>query len=355
MGFQDRRYDQDGSGDGMVRRLASGFFSWSLPLFTVPRWVPGVRGIHVRLHITYILLVLGQLASLGARDAFPFLHVASMLVTLFVMVLLHEFGHCVACRAVGGSADEVLMWPLGGLAYCAPPQRWRAALVTTIGGPAVNLALLPLLGGLLIATFAPWGLLIYNPLKVGGVVTSAYFYSAWHVWLWSAYSMNVMLLFFNLLVPMYPMDGAKIVQELLWGRIGHRRSMQIATTVGLVTAVMLAIVGLVFWNWWLISIALFGGWTCYSQRQQLAVMEPEESWFDTEKGYRAFESEERARPSRAERRAEKTAVKERERAQEAEAVVDKILDKIRAQGIASLTAREKALLKDATERTRGRG
>jgi Zn-dependent protease len=337
----------------MGRRLASGFFSWSLPLFTVPRWVPGIRGIHVRMHITYILLVVGQLLSASARDAMPFRHIASMLVTLFVMVLLHEFGHCVACRAVGGSADEVLMWPLGGLAYCSPPQRWRAALVTTIGGPAVNVALLPLLGGLLMVTGAPWGLLVFNPLKVSGVVVSEYFRSAWHAWLWSAYSMNLMLLVFNLLVPMYPMDGAKIVQEILWGRIGRRRSMQIATTVGLVTAAVLAILGLAFWNWLLIGIALFGGSTCYSQRQQLAVMEEEPEWFDTEKGYKAFE-EKKARPSFAERRAEKAAARERDRARESEAAVDRILDKIRTQGIASLSAREESLLKDATERTRGR-
>src|SRR5947207_3103150 len=37
----------------------------------------------------------------------------------FGLVLLHEFGHVFACRSVGGTADRVLLWPLGGLAFVA--------------------------------------------------------------------------------------------------------------------------------------------------------------------------------------------------------------------------------------------
>src|SRR5436190_15736969 len=116
MGFQDRRYDAGhGFGRGMGRRLASGFFSWSLPLFTVPRWVPGLAGIYVRLHILYILVLVSELAgplmSEGGASWFRF--AAASMASLLVIVLLHEFGHCLACRWVGGSAEEVLLWPLG--------------------------------------------------------------------------------------------------------------------------------------------------------------------------------------------------------------------------------------------------
>src|SRR5213596_3591532 len=119
MAFQDRRYDAGGGfGRGMGRRLARGFFSWSLPLFTVPRWVPGIAGIDVRLHILYILVLVGELAGpllkTGGAEWFRF--AAASMASLFVIVLLHEFGYCLACRWVGGSADEVLLWPLGGLA-----------------------------------------------------------------------------------------------------------------------------------------------------------------------------------------------------------------------------------------------
>ncbi len=68
MGFDDR-YDADAEGGGFrgsLRRMfgsrgsGSGFFSWSFPLFTVPRGVPGIGGIRVRVHILFVLVALGQ-------------------------------------------------------------------------------------------------------------------------------------------------------------------------------------------------------------------------------------------------------------------------------------------------------
>ncbi|MEN6335110.1 MAG: hypothetical protein ABFE01_12675 [Phycisphaerales bacterium] len=44
-------------------------------------------------------------------------------LALFAIVLLHEFGHSLACRQVGGRADHIILWPLGGIAYVQPPQR----------------------------------------------------------------------------------------------------------------------------------------------------------------------------------------------------------------------------------------
>jgi hypothetical protein len=44
-------------------------------------------------------------------------------VILFALVLLHEFGHALACRQVGGTANQIVLWPLGGVAYVEPPPR----------------------------------------------------------------------------------------------------------------------------------------------------------------------------------------------------------------------------------------
>lgn len=48
-------------------------------------------------------------------------------------VLIHELGHALAARRVGGHADGILLWPLGGLAYvghdCGPKGAARAAPV----------------------------------------------------------------------------------------------------------------------------------------------------------------------------------------------------------------------------------
>ena len=57
---------------------------------------------------------------------------------LFLVVLLHEFGHCFTARWVGGHAEDILMTPLGGLAFASPPSRPLPTFLTVAGGPAVN-------------------------------------------------------------------------------------------------------------------------------------------------------------------------------------------------------------------------
>jgi len=363
MAFQDRRYDEgndasDGGFRGALRRIfirGDGFLSWSLPLFTVPRWIRPLAGIHVRVHLLYILIAASELISSFQQGHVGFAFAAAMMGTLFILVLLHEFGHCLACRLVGGEADDVLMWPLGGLAFCRPPMRWKPALITTLGGPAVNVIFVPILGLVLLATGAHWDELIFNPLRPQNVVNHVYFADAyWAKWLWAAYYMNFVLLAFNMLLPMYPMDGGRAMQEILWSRIGRKRSLQIAVNVGLVAALALGVVGAVYSETRMIAIAIFGGITCYAERQRLATMEDQPEWaFDTDKGYKGF-ADDPPPNAAADRKAAKALQKRQDQVQQTQAQVDLILDKIRDHGMQSLTAREKAILKEATQRTRDR-
>src|SRR5579862_8351735 len=64
---------------------------------------------------------------------------------LFVIITMHEFGHALACRSVGGKADQIILWPLGGVAFVDPPQRAGATLWSIAAGPLVNVCLLPVL------------------------------------------------------------------------------------------------------------------------------------------------------------------------------------------------------------------
>src|ERR1700721_3242449 len=64
-------------------------------------------------------------------------------VALFLIVMIHEFGHALACRQVGGRADRIVLWPLGGVAYVDPPPRPGATLWSIAAGPLVNVVLVP--------------------------------------------------------------------------------------------------------------------------------------------------------------------------------------------------------------------
>src|SRR5262249_31039768 len=85
-------------------------------------------------------------------------------LSLFGIVLLHEFGHALACRSVGGTARHILLWPLGGIAYVSPPARPGAVLWSIAAGPLVNalfvLALLALLLGRGISLAEPLGIFL---------------------------------------------------------------------------------------------------------------------------------------------------------------------------------------------------
>ena len=66
-------------------------------------------------------------------------------LSLFLIVLIHEFGHQLACRQVGGETHDIILWPFGGVAYVSPPQRPGAQLWSIAAGPLVNVALIPIL------------------------------------------------------------------------------------------------------------------------------------------------------------------------------------------------------------------
>lgn len=143
-------------------------------------------------------------------------------LTLFFIVLLHEFGHALACRQVGGQANQIILWPLGGVAYVTPPPRPGATLWSIAAGPLVNVLLIPVLMGLLyVSKMAGWSANVHVLLKTASYI-------------------NLALLIFNVL-PIYPLDGGQILRSLLWFRIGPIRSLLVATSIGFVGAVGLGL------------------------------------------------------------------------------------------------------------------
>jgi Zn-dependent protease len=183
-------------------------------------------GIQVYLHFSWFLVAAIELQRTSLYSSK--IWAAYEYVLLFLIVLLHEFGHALACRQTGGRAEQIVLWPLGGIAFVDPPRRPGAMLWSIAAGPLVNVLLIPVLWVALLV-FAPaaseepdWFLLVYQ------------------VW-----QINFMLLVFNML-PVYPLDGGQILRSLLWFVVGEIRSLQIASVIGLAGAIILAAVALLF-------------------------------------------------------------------------------------------------------------
>lgn len=51
---------------------------------------------------------------------------------LLVTILIHELGHCLAARSIGGVVEGILLWPLGGLAFIGHTAGPKGTLSTAL-------------------------------------------------------------------------------------------------------------------------------------------------------------------------------------------------------------------------------
>ncbi|HTY86743.1 MAG TPA: M50 family metallopeptidase [Candidatus Acidoferrum sp.] len=187
-------------------------------------------GIDVYAHWMWFLLLLARIVSHDPRYGSLARFLCAYL-TLFLIVLIHEFGHALACRSVGGRANQIVLWLLGGVAYVSPPQRPGAMLWSIAAGPLVNVVLFPV-----------FSLLWIMSHSAGWFETQPGLY----LYIRDVWFINTGLLVFNLM-PVYPLDGGQILRSLLWFIFGRARSLLIASIVGFVgVAALVALTGLLF-------------------------------------------------------------------------------------------------------------
>ncbi|MFM7261497.1 MAG: site-2 protease family protein [bacterium] len=338
--------------------------SWSFPILRVV-------GITVRLHLFFIVFIVAALsraASDGGQSPLNLLPALIGLGALFTIVLLHEFGHAIACRAKGGTADEILLWPLGGLASCSPPDRPSAHFWTAVGGPLVNVAFIAVLTPWIgITTGEWWGRAIPSPFGLAKLVQGAEVGDWLQLTVLLTNYVAWTLLLFNLL-PMFPLDGGRILQAVLWKRIGYARSMRVACRSGLVGAVVLGMIALWTNETMLLVIAIFGGFTCFVTAKQIE-RERDFLGFDPDPSELVAMEEEfergsadassgrgadRSTTGKAARGSASDAGRQADEARSREVELDRILSKIASQGIESLTRSERETLQRATDEKRDR-
>jgi Zn-dependent protease len=207
-------------------------------------------GIDVFLHWSWFLVAVYEINGRKGDYSSISWNVAEYLA-LFLIVLLHEFGHALACRQVGGTANRIVLWPLGGVAYVNPPQRPGATLWSIAAGPLVNVAFLIVLTAL--------GL-------PNGKIGWADAIPNLHQLLYAIWWINFGLLIFNIL-PIYPLDGGQILRSLLWFPLGRARSLMAATIIGFIGVAGLIALTVVRRDEWLGIITVFIVMNCWSGLQ----------------------------------------------------------------------------------------
>ena len=207
-------------------------------------------GIDVFLHWSWFLVAAYEIQTRKGNYSSITWNVLEYLA-LFLIVLTHEFGHSLACRQVGGRAERIVLWPLGGVAYVDPPPRPGPTLWSIAAGPLVNVVLIPVL----------W--IALRASESGGrIATSFDLYVFVHAVFW----INVGLLVFNIL-PIYPLDGGQILRSLLWFVMGRARSLMVATILGLIGVAGFIGLALLRQSVWYGAVAAFMLMNCWSGLQ----------------------------------------------------------------------------------------
>ena len=219
-----------------------------------------VFGIPIQLDISFLLVlpifayVIGSQVALTATflndiwnagiatgeltgGAMPWILGTVAAIGLFAGVVLHELGHSVVALRFGFAIDSITLWILGGIAsFSELPENWRQELLIAIAGPTTSVLVgaVCFLGFVVLPESFAIGRFVFGYLSI----------------------LNVGLAAFNLL-PGFPMDGGRVLRALLARTRPYPQATQIAASVGKGFAVLLGLVGILWFNIFLIAIAFF--------------------------------------------------------------------------------------------------
>ena len=98
-------------------------------------------GVPIRLHFTFILLLIFLVViDLGSKDESGASY-AIFLLGLLVSVLLHEMAHAFVASRFKVKTLEIVMFPIGGLARMERTLRPAEEFWISLSGPLVNVVL----------------------------------------------------------------------------------------------------------------------------------------------------------------------------------------------------------------------
>lgn len=205
---------------------------WSLNLFRV-------RGIQLALHSSFFLL-LAYVAWEGAQPDpsdgtvggwLGMVLSVGVLLACFTCVVLHELGHSFTAMHFGVGVRRILLMPIGGMAeFDSIPRQPSRELLITLAGPAVNFAIAAALAAF-VRLPPGWPLGDYDFAANSRGVAQLLLH-------W-----NLVMGCFNL-VPVFPMDGGRILRAALASRLSYVRATRVASNIGKILALVAIVVAL---------------------------------------------------------------------------------------------------------------
>lgn len=323
-------------------------FSWSFPVGSL---------FQTRIRISFLMPLLFVVMFLVIREP---VWAAKVCVILLASTLLHElFGHIWVARVTGGQGNEILLWPLGGLANVSPAPNFWSRFATAAGGPFVNLLLCMMT--LPSVVLSEGGMSLLNPFILNLDVLNA---DPFGGWLLLIFQINFMLFLVNLL-PAFPLDGGRMLEAVFRTQMEFVLARQISIRIGMACSFLLFAVGLIVEESWLAILASFvmvmNFWEQIRLEQDPYLGASEFEQYDFSEGYTSLEREEKSAEVSSslwtqwkEKREQKKQIQEELALMEDEQTIDLLLEKIHRDGVESLSTAEKRALDQASARMKNR-
>ncbi|MFT3866927.1 MAG: site-2 protease family protein [Nibricoccus sp.] len=239
-----------------------------------------VAGIQLSVHNTFFLLLAyyawdgwQDAGGHGSAGAISALVSASLVLFLFIFVVLHEFGHAFAARHYGIAVPRILLLPIGGMAQMSaiPRNPWQE-FVITIAGPAVNFAIVGFM--MIFAPFHTEQILAHVRQFLGLKVTPGTDMEL--AWPQFIMLMNLLMGCFNL-IPVFPMDGGRMLRATLASRLPYVKATWIAATIAKVLAVAGVLLALFWFDPARIQLALLFGFIFFAGHSEYKMVQRREA------------------------------------------------------------------------------
>lgn len=222
-------------------------------------------GIPVKIHWSFLLLILflGGYGYLNQMDIVDLLWFGSVVASMFVCVILHEYGHALMAKRYGVKTIDIIISPIGGLARLQKlPEKPSEELKVAIAGPLVNIAIASIL---FISMY-----LINQDLSFLNSSPDLKSIQSVNGFAGLLIGINLVLFVFNL-IPAFPMDGGRILRALLTINYGRVKGTKLASIVGRVFAVGFVIYGLLTSEYILIFVGIFVFIMATNENRQVAL------------------------------------------------------------------------------------
>ncbi len=198
-------------------------------------------------HWTFLLVVIWLVIVNVLSDASENGWVWSliMVLSLILSLLIHDISQALVAALFNIKINRLTFLPIGALPGISrkPDKVWEEILML-IAGPAANL----LIAAILLVYLNPYSAYWDEPQNIGVGYGGNFLFQLQFI--------NLSIGLLNLL-PVFPMDGGRILDAVLEKRFGEENAVKIVNTISMLTAAAFVIAGLVYMKYAMLLTGLF--------------------------------------------------------------------------------------------------